>query len=159
MLIGVISDTHDNMPQIQKAVDLFNERKVEHVIHAGDFTSPFTFRALDNLAAGFTGVFGNNDGDRLLLNKMSGGRVFPQPHTFELAGKKIIVMHEHHVAEALADSGHYDIVIFGHTHKPVVKRLKETLVVNPGEAGSWLYGKSTVALIDLASMQAEIIQL
>ncbi len=159
MLIGIISDTHDNMPQIRKAVDLFNERQVEHVIHAGDFTSPFTFRILDDLTAGFTGVFGNNDGDKLLLNKMSGGRIFPQPHTFELAGKKIIVIHEHHIAEALADSSHYDIVVYGHTHKAVVKKTKETLVINPGEAGSWLYGKPTVALLNLATMQAEIITL
>ncbi|MDA8241626.1 MAG: metallophosphoesterase [Nitrospiraceae bacterium] len=159
MLIGIISDTHDNMPQIQKAVDLFNGRKVEHVIHAGDFTSPFTFRILNDLASGFTGIFGNNDGDKLLLNKMSGGRVFAQPHTFELAGKKIVVIHEHHVAEALADSGHYDIVIYGHTHKPVVKKMKETLLVNPGEAGSWLYGKSTVAVVDLRDMTAEIASL
>ncbi|MDA8432052.1 MAG: metallophosphoesterase [Nitrospiraceae bacterium] len=159
MLIGVISDTHDNMPQIDKAVDLFNARKVGHVIHAGDFTSPFTFRILKNLDAAFTGVFGNNDGDKLLLSKMSGGRVFPQPHTFQLAEKRIVVIHEHHIAEALADSGHYDLVIYGHTHKPVVKKMKETLVVNPGEAGSWLYGKSTVALIDLGPMQAEILPL
>jgi putative phosphoesterase len=159
MLIGVISDTHDNMPQIRRAVDLFNARKVEHVIHAGDFTSPFTFRILSELAAGFTGIFGNNDGDKLLLSKISGGRIFPQPHALELSGRKIIVIHEHHIAEALADSGHYDIVVYGHTHKPVAKKVKETLVVNPGEAGSWLYGKSTVAIIDLAAMQAEIIPL
>lgn len=159
MLIGVISDTHDNMPQIGRAVDLFNAKKAEHVIHAGDFTSPFTFRILNNLDAAFTGVFGNNDGDKLLLSKMSGGRVFPQPHAFELAGKRIIVIHEHHIAEALADSGHYDIVIYGHTHKPVIKKVKETLLVNPGEAGSWLYGKSTVAVVDLRTMQAEILPL
>jgi putative phosphoesterase len=159
MLIGVLSDTHDNMPQIRKAVDLFNSRKTAHVIHAGDFTSPFTFRILNDLTAGFTGVFGNNDGDRLLLSKMSGARVFPQPHTFELTGKKIVVIHEHHIAEALADSGHYDLVIYGHTHKPVVKKMKETLLVNPGEAGSWLYGQSTVAIVDLKEMTAEIVSL
>jgi putative phosphoesterase len=79
MLIGIISDTHDNMPQIKKAVDLLNESKVEHVIHAGDFTSPFTFSILKDLKCGFTGIFGNNDGDKLLLQKMSRGRIFNQP--------------------------------------------------------------------------------
>ncbi len=159
MLIGIISDTHDNMPQIKKAVDLFHERKVEHVIHAGDFTSPFTFRIFKNLACGFTGIFGNNDGDKLLLNKMSGGRVFNQPHIFELAGKKIVVMHEHHLVDALSDSGHYDIIIYGHTHKPEIKKVKDTFVINPGEAGSWLYGKSTIAVADLSLMMAETILL
>lgn len=159
MLIGIISDTHDNMPQIKRAVDLFNERKVGHVVHAGDFTSPFTFRILKDLTCGFTGVFGNNDGDKLLLQKMSGGRVFNQPHIFELEGRKIVVIHEHHIADALADSSHYELVIYGHTHKPEIRKVKNTLVINPGEAGSWLYGKSTVAIADLSLMSAAIINL
>ena len=90
---------------------------------------------------------------------MSEGRLFNQPHIFELAGKKIILMHEHHTADALADSGHYDIVIYGHTHKPDVRKVKNTLVINPGEAGSWLYDKSTIAIADLSDMTAEIILL
>lgn len=159
MFVGIISDTHDNMTQIRKAVDLFNTRNVDHVIHAGDFTSPFTFRILKGLNAGFTGIFGNNDGDKLLLQKMSKGRVFNQPHIFELEGKRIVLIHEHHVAEALADSGHYDIVIYGHTHKADVRRKKDTLMINPGEAGSWLYGKSTVSVLDMTTMKAEIIGL
>lgn len=159
MIIGIISDTHDNMTQTKKAVDLFNERKVEHVIHAGDFTSPFTFRTLKDLNCGFTGVFGNNDGDKLLLQKMSEGSVFNQPHIFELGGRKIVIMHEHHLADALADSGHYNVVIYGHTHKPEIRKVKNTLVVNPGEAGNWLYGKSTIAVADLSALTAEIISL
>ncbi len=159
MIIGIISDTHDNMVQIRKAVELFRERRVEHVIHAGDFTSPFTFRVLKELACGFTGIFGNNDGDKLLLHEISEGRVYNQPHTFELDGKKIVVIHEHHIAEALADSGHYDLVVYGHTHKPEIRKTGKTLIVNPGEAGSWLYGKSTVAIADLSSLTAEVINL
>ena len=159
MIIGIFSDTHDNMIQIKKAVDLFNERRAGHVVHAGDFTSPFTFRILRELRCDFTGVFGNNDGDRLLLSRMSEGKIHPQPHIFELGGKKIVVMHEHHVADALADSGHFDVVIYGHLHKADVKKRGETLLINPGETGSWLYGKSTVAVADLSYMTAEIIAL
>jgi putative phosphoesterase len=159
MRIGIMSDTHDNMPQIKKAVRLFNERGVVHVIHAGDFTSPFTFRVLKDLQCAFTGIFGNNDGDKLLLHRMSEGRIFNQPHIFELDGKRIVVIHEHQIAEALADSGHYDLVIYGHTHKAEVRKAGAALVVNPGEAGSWLYGKSTVAVANLADMTAEIVAL
>jgi len=49
MITGIISDTHDNMMTLKKAVDYFNDRNVLHVIHAGDFTSPFTFRVLKGL--------------------------------------------------------------------------------------------------------------
>lgn len=159
MHIGIMSDTHDHMMQIKKAVELFNERKVDHVLHAGDFTSPFTFRILKELRCNFTGIFGNNDGDKLLLHRMSGGRIFNQPHTFELSDRRIVLIHEHHIADALADSGHYDLVIYGHTHKAKAKKAKDTLVVNPGEAGNWLYGKSTVAIVNLSDMVAEIIAL
>lgn len=159
MIIGVMSDTHDNLTAISRAVTLFNDRKVGHVLHAGDYTSPFTFRALRHLSCPFTGIFGNNDGDRLLLEKMSDGRIVNQPHSFELSGRKIIMMHEHLIIDALADSGHYDLIVYGHTHEPAVRKVRDTLVLNPGEAGSWLYGTSTVAVADLSSMTAEIIEL
>ncbi|MBI5639173.1 MAG: metallophosphoesterase [Nitrospirae bacterium] len=159
MLIGIISDTHDNMPQIRKAAEFFAEKEVGHVIHAGDFSAPFTFRILKGLSCGFTGIFGNNDGDKLLLKKMSDGKVYRQPHIFELENRKIVVVHEHHIVDALALSGLYDLVIFGHTHIPEIRTEGKTLVVNPGEAGGWLYGKSTVALVDLSLMKAEIIEL
>ena len=159
MLIGIISDTHDNMDQIRKAVDLFNSRGVGHVIHAGDFGAPFTFRIFKELACPFTGIFGNNDGEKLLLKKLSQDRVFNQPHIFEIEGTKIVVIHEHHIVDSLAASGHYDIVVYGHTHEPDIRQVGKTLVVNPGEAGGWLYGKSTVAVIDLGERRAEIIDL
>jgi putative phosphoesterase len=159
MLIGIIADTHDNLIYTRKAIELFNKRKVEHVIHAGDYTSPFTLKLFKELNCRYDGVFGNNDGDKLLLLERSEGNIHNQPYIFTLANKKIIVMHEHHVVNALADSGHFDLVIYGHTHKPDTKKIRHTLIVNPGEAGTWLYGTSTVALADLSRMEAEIIEL
>ena len=159
MLIGIISDTHDNLIQTGKAINLFNNRKVEYVIHAGDYTSPFTLNLFKNLNCKYVGIFGNNDGDKLLLLERSEGNIHNQPHIFTLHNKKIIVMHEHHIVEALADSGHFDLVIYGHTHKPDIRKVKHALIVNPGEACTWFYGTSTVALTDLNTMEAEIIEL
>ncbi len=157
--IGVISDTHDNVDNIKKAVDIFNTQEVSLVVHAGDYTSPFTCIPYKELKADFVGIFGNNDGDLLLLNERAEGKIHKQPYQFELEGKRFVVMHEHHLVDALADSGHYDIVIFGHTHKAVVEHRNNTLVVNPGEAGHWLYGKATIGIIDTDTMDAEIINL
>ena len=159
MFIGIISDTHDNLPVIRRAVEVFNERKVGHVIHAGDFTSPFTFRALKHLACDFTGIYGNNDGERVLLQKLSHARLFTQPYILELADWKIVIMHEHHVVDALADSGHFDLVIYGHTHEPDMRKRGNTLIVNPGELSGWLHGTSTIAVADLATLSAELIAL
>ncbi len=159
MIIGIIADTHDNMTTLRKAVDYLNDQKVQHVIHAGDFTSPFTSRVLKDLQADFTGIFGNNDGDRLLLQKRFNGRLFNQPHHLTLGSRKILVMHEHHIIDALAESGHYDLVIYGHTHEPEIRKIINTLIINPGEVCGWLYGKSTLAIADLSEMTAEIVTL
>ena len=157
MLIGIIADTHDNTTTLRRAVAYFNSANVRHVIHAGDFASPFTFQILKELQSDFTGIFGNNDGDRLLLQRRSGGKLHNQPLLLELGGRKIIVMHEHNIVDALVASGHYDLVIYGHTHEAEIRRVRTTLIINPGEASGWLYGKTTVAVADLSEMTAEII--
>jgi hypothetical protein len=159
MPIGIIADTHDNLISTGEAIELFNKRNVEYVIHAGDYTSPFTLKLFKELNCKYVGIFGNNDGDRLLLLEQSEGNIHNQPYIFTLNNKKIIVMHEHHIIDALADSDHFDLVIYGHTHKPDIRKVKNTLIVNPGEAGTWLYGRSTVALADLEKMEVEIVEL
>lgn len=159
MLIGIMADTHDHIPFVTRAIEIFNEKNVGYVIHAGDYTSPFTLKLFQKLPCEYLGIFGNNDGDKLLLQERAGGRIRNQPHTFTLQDRKIVVMHEHYVVEALADSGHFDLVIYGHTHKPDVRMVKNTLVVNPGEISTYLFGKSTVALVDLEKLEAEIVEL
>ena len=159
MLIGIMSDTHDNLIFVKKAIELFNKRKVEYVIHAGDYTSPFTLKLFKELNCKYVGIFGNNDGDKLLLLERAEGNIQNQPYIFTLNNRKIIVMHEHNIVDALADSGHFDVVIYGHTHTPDIRKVKNTLVINPGEVSTWLYGKSTVAVADLNKMEAEIIEL
>lgn len=159
MLLGVLSDTHDNIPLVRKAIECFNNHQVGYVIHAGDYTSPFTLKLFQELQCEYLGVFGNNDGDKLLLQERAGGRIHNQPYIFTLNDRNIVVMHEHYVVEALADSGHFDLVVYGHTHRPDVRKVKNTLVVNPGEVSTYLYGKSTIAIVDLVRMEAEIAEL
>ncbi|QWR77960.1 metallophosphoesterase [Candidatus Magnetomonas plexicatena] len=159
MLVGVISDSHDNMDNLRRAVTVFNRRGVSKVFHAGDFTSGFTFRVLKDLEAEFTGIFGNNDGDIYLLNKRSGGRIFKQPYEFVLDGKKAVMIHEHFLVKALTNSGLYDIVIFGHTHTVHNEKTGGTLALNPGELCGWLHGSSTAAVLDTDSLDTEIIRL
>ncbi len=159
MLIGVIADTHDNQPMTRRAIEFFNGKHIDYMIHAGDFTSPFTVKLFKDLRCRYSGIFGNNDGDKLLLQERSEGNIKNAPLVLTLAGKKIVVIHEHHIVEALAGSGHFDAVIYGHTHEPVIKKIKNSLLLNPGEVCGWLYGKPTAALLDLEKMEAEIQEL
>ncbi len=159
MFIGIISDTHDDLPVVRKAVKFFNRKNVGHVIHAGDLISPFTIEVFKGLDCRFTGIFGNNDGDKLLLKDKSEGRIHNQPHIMTLHGRKIALLHEPDVVNALADSGHFDLVIYGHTHRPDVRTVKNTLIVNPGKASGLLKGRATVAVVDLDKMEAEIAEI
>ena len=152
MRIGLISDTHDNLPLIKKAVRFFNESKVDFVLHAGDYIAPFSLEPLEDLGADWKGVFGNNDGDKELLSKKSSGRIEQPPLFFNFNSRKIALTHVFCELEA-------DVIVFGHTHQPEIKKEGNCLLVNPGEVGSWLTDKSTVAILDLESLSAEIFHL
>jgi putative phosphoesterase len=158
-MVGIISDTHDDMAQIKKMVDFLNSRGVSHVIHAGDLVSPFTFEVLGALKCPFTGIFGNNDGDKVLLKEKSKDTLNNQPHILTIESKKIAVVHEPTSVEALAASGHFDVVIYGHTHTPDVRKSGDTLVINPGKVATLHKGKSTLVLLDTSTMEAEVVEL
>jgi len=161
MKIGIIADTHDNLPQIRKAVEVFNQERVELVLHAGDLVSPFTFREFKNLNCPLKGVFGNNDGDKLYLQeKFKGiGELYPDTYQTTLNYKKIIILHQEKLIDALAESQKYEVIIYGHTHRIDLRKIGKTIIINPGECGGWLTGKSTIALLDLENLEAKIIEL
>ena len=160
MLVGVISDTHDNMHMLKNAVDLFNQRAVELVLHAGDYIAPFTAREFKRLNCKLIGVFGNNDGEKFgLARSFEGfGELHDGIHQLELNGRMIAITHYPEIADTLAARGAYDVVIYGHTHRAEIKE-GDTLVINPGECGGWLEGESTVALLDLTDMSPELVKL
>ena len=161
MKIGIIADTHDNLPQIKKAVEIFNQEKVELVLHSGDFVSPFTCLEFKNLNCPLKGVFGNNDGDKIYLQeKFKGiGELFPEPYQTNINHKNIIMLHLEKLIDDLAESQKYEVIIYGHTHRTDLRKIGKTLIVNPGECGGWLSGKSTIALLDLENLEAKIINL
>jgi len=158
--LGIIADSHDNMPLIAKAVELFNREEVGLVLHAGDFISPITAKEFKNLKARLIGVFGNNDGDKLLLQRrfQDIGEIYEDYHELEVAGKKITLMHQPKFLKALIASSEYDLIVYGHTHRVDIRQGRP-LVVNPGECGGWLTGKSTVATVSLETMKANVYDL
>ncbi|MCS7191034.1 MAG: metallophosphoesterase [Fimbriimonadales bacterium] len=161
MRIGVLSDTHDHLDYLRRAVDALNDLQVELVLHAGDYVAPFVANELARLPCRLLGIFGNNDGERLgLARRLSElGQVQVQPLFLELEGRKLAVVHEPEPVEAFARSGLYDLVIYGHTHQQEVRSVGECLVLNPGEVCGWLTGKPTCAVVTLPDLQVEILTL
>ena len=160
MKLGVMSDSHDNIPYVERAVKLFNRTGVDLVVHAGDFISPFSIDPLADLNCRVVAVFGNNDGERVVLAKKfeAIGEVHPTLASVTLDDKSIAVMHYPEFAIPIAKSGDYDIVVYGHTHKIDVN-TDGSLLLNPGETGGWTTGKATVAVVDLTVLNAKIYEL
>jgi len=164
MLIGAISDTHDSLPQIEKAVQILNEKKVSLVLHAGDYIAGFVVPRLAKLNCPLIGVFGNNDGDHELLKKRfsetSNCTIHDRFAQVTVEGYRIALLHGHEVEllSAIIDSGYFDAVIHGHSHNKGIKRRGKTLAINPGELCGYLTGKPTIALLDTLENQAEIVE-
>ncbi|MDW8029745.1 MAG: metallophosphoesterase [Armatimonadota bacterium] len=163
MKVGIMSDSHDHLENIRKAVEAFNSAKVRYVLHAGDFVAPFVANELQKLNCPLLGVFGNNDGERIGLQnrfKSFGAEVKVQPAFIELEGKKFVIIHEHDLSDALAESGKFDVVVYGHTHNLDIRKASNgCLIVNPGEVCGWLTGKSTVAILDTETMEVKLLDL
>jgi len=164
MIIGIISDTHDNKTSIEKAVNKFNEYDVKTVIHAGDHIAPFTVRWMSKLNSNVVGVAGNNDGDRRLLRKLYEGYGWKFEDLIAevvIDGVKIAVTHGTYeaIVNALIYSGRYDVVIYGHTHRYRIERVGDTLVINPGEACGYLTGLESIVLLDTRDMKARLLTL
>ncbi|MBM4079867.1 MAG: YfcE family phosphodiesterase, partial [Planctomycetes bacterium] len=70
MKLGILSDSHDNLPFIAKALALFEREGVDCLVHAGDYVAPFAMRALLKFKGRVLGVFGNNDGEKVGLKKL-----------------------------------------------------------------------------------------
>jgi len=156
-----MSDSHDNVPLIKKAVDYFNKKNVEAVFHAGDFISPFCAKEFKNLTSSFIGVFGNNDGERKMWyeNLNGWGKISEGMAEETIGGVRFLVMHEPRNLEALAKSGKYDVIVFGHTHRPEHRKIGQTLLVNPGECGGWLTGRAGVAVLETPALKLDFVTL
>lgn len=161
MKIGLISDTHDHLDHVRGAAQVFRDRKVDLVVHAGDFTSPPAVRALDGLAV--AGVFGNNDGEKLGIAKAFekiGGRFEGDFLRIDTDDGAVAVYHGTvpAIREALGRCGLYRAVISGHTHQVEDRLEGSTRMLNPGSAHG--FGKrATIMLYDTGSDEVEVVEL
>ncbi len=137
MKIAVISDTHDHLSNLDRAVERINESRVDALLHCGDLCSPFV---IEHLAA-FDGpvhiVFGNNEGDRytieLVSEEFSNIEIHGEVGFVETGEGNIAFTHRPEFARGLASTGNHIAVFYGHTHRRKSERIGGTRLVNPGE--------------------------
>jgi len=165
MKIGIVSDTHNNIRNVNRIVELFNQSGVERVIHTGDITQAKTLEVFAHLEMPMYGVYGNNDeGERESLEAAVAvhGFEFQEP-PFVLAWheRSIMVVHDPLEFNGHLDGSH-DLALHGHTH---LYRYERTLVsgadqviFNPGECAGHMMGFNAIGVFDLETLSAELIK-
>jgi putative phosphoesterase len=157
--IGVISDTHNHLPNVARIVALLGAAGVERVIHTGDITQPKTLRALAELTVPVFGVYGNNDLERPGLEaaaSVHGMMLADPPLELFWAERRIVVVHDPRAIEhAALASG--DVALHGHTHRLCRDTRGGALVFNPGECAGHMKGHNAVGIVDLRTLRTELL--
>ncbi|MFQ3318362.1 MAG: putative phosphoesterase [Natronomonas sp.] len=158
MQIGILSDTHDNVPATQAAMDIFEDVGCEVVIHCGDFVAPPLVRHLERDGIDVHAVRGNNDGEREGLlsafETLEGGALHGRFAELTLDGREFAVLHgeEKPIIESLLESSEYDYVVHGHWHVREHREEGGTTLVNPGAHFPTVPNEHrTVAVVDTDS--------
>lgn len=159
MRLGIVSDTHNNLKNVRRIVELFNQANVDHVVHTGDITQAKTIEIFAALRAPMSGVFGNNDMERDSLQTAMdafGFEFFEPPFSVEWHNRKIIVVHDPLEFEDHVSS--HDLALHGHTHRYRHEELDATLYFNPGECAGHMTGFNAIGIVDLDTLATEIIK-
>ncbi|MCP3682563.1 MAG: metallophosphoesterase [bacterium] len=160
-MIGIISDTHDNVVNVQKAVALFKEKNVEFVIHLGDVVAPRTIQYFSGLTMKF--VKGNCDGADydLMMEKIAelGAEYYDEWLELDYKGKKLVALHgkDEKKLQSFIESGKFDYVLHGHTHVKRDEKKGNTRIINPG--AHYFGGENNIAFLDVETDNLEFIEL
>ena len=150
MKIAVLSDIHDHIWNLEKATMLIGKEKCETVIFCGDMCAPFTAEILGKSNLPTYAVWGNVDEDHWAIVQSAGMNFFAAPlaqefNEQELGGRKIAFCHYPMLGKLLAETGYYDAVFHGHTHRQYFKMVGKTQLANPGAVCGIVGGKNGLA--------------
>jgi len=157
----VCSDIHDHLGHFESVMEAALAADCSSMICCGDLCSPFV---IDLIHSKWNGpvhiIFGNNDGDKLtiyqkaekanlerspnaaihihgeFITSRNGNVLDGIPHHISIA-----VYHFPQPALAMAESGLFKCVFYGHTHKPELNKTGDCLVANPGSVMGWIPGE------------------
>ena len=159
MKIGIVSDTHNNLKNVRRIVELFNAAAVDRVIHTGDITQAKTIEVFSQLDAPMSGVFGNNDQERTSLEaaiERYGFEFYEPPLQLRWDDRDIIVVHD-----PLEFDGHLSnqaIALHGHTHRYRCEQTEGQLIFNPGECAGMMKGLNAIGVLDTTDLSTELLR-
>ncbi len=159
MKIGVVSDTHNNLKNIEAIINLFNDEKVSLVIHTGDISNANSLEKFSELKCELIGVYGNNDRNELGIKEVALKNNFnfqEPPRKLNLNHREIAIFHEpDNIEEFLLENEGINVVLYGHTHRYENNTKNEVLYFNPGESAGMQIGSNAIGILDLVNLKAK----
>ncbi|HYR85274.1 MAG TPA: metallophosphoesterase family protein [Terriglobia bacterium] len=149
-MIGLISDTHGLVrPEV---LPVFAGATL--IIHAGDIGSSEVLKELKSIAP-VIAVRGNND-------KGGWASGIPETEVIKLGNVSIYVLHDLKEIKVSPRAAGFQVVVSGHSHRPLIEKRESVLYVNPGSAGPRRFKLPvTVARLTIegASIDGELVEL
>ena len=159
MKIGVVSDTHNNLKNIEIIINLFNDIKVPIVIHTGDISNANTLEKFSKLDSELIGVYGNNDRNEPGLEEVAQKNNFQfqePPRKLSLLNREIVIFHEpDNIDKFLSENLLINVVLYGHTHRYENNIRNGVLYFNPGESAGMQEGSNAIGILDLKNLEAK----
>lgn len=161
MRIGVVSDTHNQLRNVARIVEIFNAAGVSKVVHTGDITQPKTLHALSPLTCPLVGVYGNNDLERPALEETAdqlGFQLVDPPLRLCWLRREVVIVHDPlDLKDLELDPG--SLALHGHTHRTRQEwQQGGGLAFNPGECAGMMEGLNTIGIVDLVQLDVELIR-
>jgi putative phosphoesterase len=165
MKIAIIADVHENEFNLKLVLEKLKKLKVEEIICLGDMINPAMYKILSDFEIPTFSIWGNNDGEKVKILRFSleensnltmGEKIYD---FLEIDDRKIFLTHFDDIAEAMAKSGEYDAVFYGHNHMKDKRMIEKCLLLNPGELAAQKYDKASFAVYDTVANNAELYDL
>ncbi len=160
MRIGIISDTHDDLRNLERALEILREEGISMVLHCGDLAGPAIVEALSGFDAWI--ARGNVDHhpelEQAALETLGNGRL-AERHRLTLKGHSALLIHGDREGELrrLISAGDYAYVIHGHTHRRRDECIGQTRVINPGALGGLRWEQRSFGILDLETDEVTFI--
>lgn len=164
MKIAIISDSHDNRRLFREAAMNAKKQGAEALVHCGDIVAPSTLKEACHSGLPIHAIYGNNAGDLVMMHRVAAKpenkiNFYGMDAGIRLHDRRIFVVHYPHYARAMAVTGEYDVVCYGHDHHYHEEQINNmegtsTLLLNPGSVAG-LDGPASYMILDLESMQVE----
>ncbi|XLQ20353.1 MAG: YfcE family phosphodiesterase [Candidatus Moraniibacteriota bacterium] len=163
MKIGIISDIHDQIENLNWAMNELKVKDISHIFALGDYSSAYTVERLQVNNIPVHAVWGNCDGDKQSMLQASTNEnknisfANGEFDTVEIANKKYFITHFPDLAEHAATTLEYDAVFHGHTHHKRNEKIGNTPIINPGKLAIYPHNEISIAVFDTEELTTEFI--